>query len=167
VGASVVNEIKTGDQAEITSEGTPPVTGTVASIGLIANTSSGVATFPVVINVTGSTSGLYAGASATVTVIYKQVAHALVVPTAAIQPGPGGGSIVHVMRGGQQVAVNVGTGIQSGGLTQITSGLSPGEQVVVDIVTVNPGSPGGGGGFIVPGRAKFVGGGPGQILGGG
>jgi membrane fusion protein, macrolide-specific efflux system len=168
VDASVVNEIKTGDQAEITSEGTAPVTGTVASIGLIASTSSGVATFPVVINVTGSTSGLYAGASATVSVIYKQVADALVVPTAAIQSGPGGSSIVHVMRGGQQVAVNVSTGIESGGLTQITSGLSSGEQVVVDIVTINPGSPGGGSGvFIGPGRAKVFGGGPVQINGGG
>jgi membrane fusion protein, macrolide-specific efflux system len=166
VDASVVNEIKTGDQAVIASEGTAPVTGTVASIGLIASTSSGVATFPVVINVTGSTSGLYAGASATVSVIYKQVADALVVPTAAIQPGPGGSSIVHVMRGGQQVAVNVSTGIESGGLTQITSGLSSGEQVVVDIVTINPGSPGGGSGvFIGPGRAKVFGGGPVQFSG--
>jgi membrane fusion protein, macrolide-specific efflux system len=172
VDASVVNEIKTGDQAVITTEGVnAPVTGTVASIGLIASTSTGVATFPVTIDVTGSTSGLYAGASASVSVIYKQVTNALVVPSAALQPGPGGNSIVNVMVNGRQVPKTVSTGIVSGGLTQITSGLTAGQQVVVNLVTVNPGSPGnnGPGVFVGPGGGVrvFKGNGPIQVQGGG
>jgi multidrug efflux pump subunit AcrA (membrane-fusion protein) len=171
VDASQTSEIKTGDQATITTEGVnAPVTGTVASIGLIASTSSGVATFPVVIDVTGSTSGLYAGASASVSITYKQVTNALVVPTAAVQPGPGGNSVVDVMVHGQQVPRTVTTGIVSSGLTQITSGLTAGQEAVVNIVTINPGSPGGGGGvFIGPGGVKVAPGGGGavQIQGGG
>lgn len=166
VDASVVNEIKTGDQAAITTEGVDaPVTGTVASIGLIASTSSGVATFPVVIDVTGTPSGLYAGASANLTIVYKQVTNALVVPSAALQPGPNGNAIVNVMVNGQQVPRNVTTGIVSGGLTQITSGLTAGERVVVDLVSINPGSPqnGGPGVFVGPKGRVFVPGGNGSV----
>jgi macrolide-specific efflux system membrane fusion protein len=170
VNASVVGHIKTGDQALITTEGVNgPVGGTVASIGLTADTSSGVATFPVTIDVTGTPSGLYAGASATVTIIYNQLANVLAVPSAAISPGPGGKSAVQVMVHGRQVTRDVTTGLTSGGLTQITSGLTAGETVVLNIVRLspgNPGSPGGGPGgvfFVGPGggvHQRIVNGGP-------
>jgi multidrug efflux pump subunit AcrA (membrane-fusion protein) len=93
----------------------------------------------VVIDVTGTPPGLYAGASASVSIVYKQVQNALVVPTAAINPGPGGQSTVQVMTNGQQVTRNVTTGLTTGGLTQVTSGLSAGDTVVVNIVTISPG----------------------------
>ena len=150
VDASVVDKIKDGDQAVITTEGANgPVSGTVASIGLTADTSSGVATFPVTVDVTGSTSGLYAGASATVTIIYNQLPNVLAVPSAAITPGPGGQSQVQVMVNGRQVTKDVTTGLTAGGLTQITRGLTAGETVVVTIVRISgttggPGGPGGG-----------------------
>jgi membrane fusion protein, macrolide-specific efflux system len=157
VDASVVDKIKDGDQVVITAQGAPgPVSGTVASIGLTANTSSGVATFPVTINVTGSTSGLYAGASATVSIIYNQLTNVVAAPAAAVGPGPDGKSVVTVMVHGRQVQKVVTTGLTSGGLTQITGGLTAGEQVVVNIVR-NPGVPGQFGGrgggtvFIRPG----------------
>jgi macrolide-specific efflux system membrane fusion protein len=47
--------------------------GTVSSIGIVAESStSGSATFPVVIAVTGKQTGLYSGGSASVTIIVKQ-----------------------------------------------------------------------------------------------
>jgi membrane fusion protein, macrolide-specific efflux system len=133
----------------------------VASIGLTANTSSGVATFPVTINVTGSTSGLYAGASASVSIIYNQLANVLAVPAAAVGPGPGGKSVVTVMVHGRQVQKVVTTGLTTGGLTQITGGLTAGEQVVVNIVRNTGvsgqfGGPGGGPVFIRPGSGKQI-----------
>ena len=164
VDASVVDKIKDGDQVVITAQGAPgPVSGTVASIGLTANTSSGVATFPVTINVTGSTSGLYAGASATVSIIYNQLTNVLAAPAAAVLPGPGGKSVVTVMVHGRQVQKVVTTGLTTGGLTQITGGLTPGEQVVVNIfrntgVPDQFGGPGGPGGGSV-----FIRGGPGNL----
>jgi multidrug efflux pump subunit AcrA (membrane-fusion protein) len=170
VNASVVGHIKAGDQAMITTEGVAgPVGGTVASIGLTADTSSGVATFSVTIDVTGTPAGLYAGASANVTIIYNQLTNVLAVPSAAISPGPGGKSTVQVMVHGHQVTRVVTTGLTTGGLTQITSGLTAGETVVVNIVKLSPGGPGGGpggGGFFVgPGggvhqRIVNIGGGP-------
>jgi multidrug efflux pump subunit AcrA (membrane-fusion protein) len=155
VDASVVDRIKTGDQVTITTEGVnTPVSGTVASIGLTADTSSGVATFPVVIDVTGTPSGLYAGASATVSIIYNQLTNVLAVPAATISTGPGGQSVVQVMKNGHQVSTDVTTGLTAGGLTQITGGLTAGQQVVLNLVRLgSPGSgstgPGGGNGVIV------------------
>ena len=172
VDATVVGQIKTGDQAVITTEGAAgPVLGTVASIGLIASTSSRVATFPLVIHVTGTPSGLYEGASATVSIIYRQLTNALAVPAAAVLVS-GGKTVVYTIIKGHRVARDVTTGLTSGGLTQITSGLTVGEQVVVNIpraVTVGSGSGNSGNGngvFIGPGGGQVVvrlppGGGPG------
>jgi membrane fusion protein, macrolide-specific efflux system len=137
VDASVVGQIKTGDRVAITTEGGHgPVSGTVASVGLAANTSSGVARFPVVVDVAARPPGLYAGAAATLSIIYRQLTDVLAVPAAAVSPGPGGQSVVQVMENGHQAAKDVTTGLTAGGLTQITGGLTAGQQVA--------GGPGGG-----------------------
>ena len=47
-----------------------------------------MATFPVVIDVTGDPSGLYAGSTADVTIIVKQLNNVVEVPTAAITYTP-------------------------------------------------------------------------------
>jgi multidrug efflux pump subunit AcrA (membrane-fusion protein) len=168
----VIDHIKAGDPVVITTEGANgPITGTVASIGLTADTSSGVATFPVVIDVTGTPSGLYAGASASVTITYHQLAGVLAVPAAAVLPGPGGKAAVHVIVNGHQVTKTVTTGPTVNGLTQITSGLTAGERVVVNLVNISPGRGGGQGGgsgvFIGPGGHLIqINGGPGPGIGG-
>ena len=166
VDATVVGRIKTGDQAVITTQNAAgPVLGTVASIGLIASTSSGVATFPVVINVTGTPSGLYQGASATISIIYNQVSNVLAVPTAAVVFS-GGKIVVYTMVHGHRVAKDVTTGLTSEGLTQIASGLTAGEQVVVPIPRAVSGSGGAGnsqnGSVIIGPRGRVI-----QIGGGG
>jgi macrolide-specific efflux system membrane fusion protein len=167
VNATVVGQIKTGDHAVITTQDAAgPVLGTVASIGLVASVSSGVATFPVVINVTGTPSGLYEGASATVSIIYNQVSNVLAVPAAAISM-PGGKIVVHTMVHGHRVAEHVTTGLTAGGLTQITGGLTAGEQVVVPIPRAVSGGSGGAGspqngGVIIGPRGRVI-----QIGGGG
>ena len=57
-----IGQIADGDQVDITPTGpTTPVYGTVGSISLIGSQSSDVTTFPVVIDVTGNPTGLYAG----------------------------------------------------------------------------------------------------------
>src|SRR5664280_1919539 len=59
VNSTAVSQVLVGDQATITVSGsTTPVYGTVGSVGLLATTTSGVSSFPVVIDVTGSPAGL-------------------------------------------------------------------------------------------------------------
>ena len=65
VDDTVIGQVADGDQVTITPTGASAVVyGTVASIGLIATQTSNVATFPVVIDVTGNPGGLYAGSTA-------------------------------------------------------------------------------------------------------
>jgi len=60
------------------------VYGTVGSIGVVATTTSGVSSFPVVVNVTGSPTGLFGGTSANVSIIVKELQDVVVVPSGAI-----------------------------------------------------------------------------------
>jgi macrolide-specific efflux system membrane fusion protein len=126
-----VGSVQAGDQAQIVPDGaTTPVYGVVSSVGLIASTTSGVASYPVTIAVTGNPGGLYPGASATVTLIVKQLSNVTTVPTAALHYTSGGVE-VYEMVNGRQVAHPVTAGMASAGETQITSGLSVGTKVVV------------------------------------
>jgi membrane fusion protein, macrolide-specific efflux system len=168
--------MKDGEQATIIPQGgSTPVYGTVTSVGLLATTTSGVATFPVVITITGTPAGLYAGATASVVIVYKQVTGVLEVPTAAIGYS-GGKASVQELRNGKLVSVPVTVGMSSGGYTQITGGLSNGDNVLVKVNTAaRPGASSGtgrrgtggglgGGGF---GGGGFGGGGFGGGGGGG
>ncbi len=129
-----VGEIADGDQATITLSGaTTPVYGTVGSIGLLATSTSGVASFPVVIDVTGDPSGLYGGISATVTIIYKELQDVVIVPTAAIHYS-GSSATVDVVDGSKQEPRTVTVGTTSGAESQITSGLQVGEKISIPVI---------------------------------
>ena len=123
--------LKQGMQAQITPSGSRTlVFGTVSTIGVIATSTGGVATFPVTIAVTGSPKGLYAGSSATVAIIVKEVADAVTVPTAAIRT-EGGTTVVSKLVDGAAVTTPVQVGMVQGSYTQVTSGIAEGDQVVV------------------------------------
>ena len=137
--------------------------GTVGTIGLIATQSSNVATFPVTIDVTGSPAGLYAGSTANVSIIVKQLDNVVEVPTAAVSYSSGNPTVV-VVRGGQHVTTPVTLGQSASGETQVTKGLSPGEQVLERVVHFS-GLPGGRGQGLLGGAGGF--GGSGGLGGGG
>lgn len=170
VSASVddteVGQIKAGDQALIVPDGsTTPVYGTVGSVGLVATSTSGVATYPVTIDVTGHPGGLFPGASAQVSIVVRQLSDVLTVPAAAVHTS-GTGSVVDELQGGRQVAHPVVIGLTSGGTTQVISGLTAGTQVVVPM-TARSSSRSGGGTGGGAGRGGGFGGGGGGFGGGG
>jgi multidrug efflux pump subunit AcrA (membrane-fusion protein) len=135
VDASEVGQIKAGNQAIITvGNATQNVFGTVSSVGIVATTTSGVASFPVVVGVTGSPSGVYPGATASLQIVYKQLSAVLLVPTLAINRTSGTTTVL-VPNGGKQVRRTITTGLSSGGQTQVLSGLTEGEQVLVPVPT--------------------------------
>ena len=168
VDSSQVDQVTTGDQTVITVSGsTTPIYGTVGSVGLLASTTSGVAAFPVVVNVTGSPAGLYGGSSATVSIITQELYDVVVVPTAAIHYS-GDGTTVLVDSGGAKVSRTVSIGASSGGQTQVTSGLSAGDKVYVTEIAFRgaPGGTGRAGLFGRSGAGGFGGGGGGGAGGG-
>lgn len=136
VAATDIQQIKKGLQATITPTGaTAAIFGTVKEVGLVATVgSSGAATFPVTVAVTGSQSGLYAGTSASVSIIVKQVQNVLTVPSLALTTS-GGKTYVEQVTGSSTKRTLVKVGQTYGASTQITSGLSTGDKVTVTIPT--------------------------------
>jgi multidrug efflux pump subunit AcrA (membrane-fusion protein) len=164
VGSADLASIKKGLQAEITpTDATTRVFGIVSSVGIIASSSSGTATFPVLIAVTGSPTGLYAGGSATVAIIVKQLPNVLTVPTAAVHTA-NGKTVVYQRKNGSQVNTPVTVGAVFGPSTQIIAGLKSGDQVVVTSVTGGRGTRSGTG---TQNRTGGTGGGGGGFGGGG
>jgi multidrug efflux pump subunit AcrA (membrane-fusion protein) len=153
-----VGQVKVGDQAVITPDGsTTSVFGTVTSVAMLASSSSSVPSYPVTIGVTGTPPGLHPGASATVQIIVKQLTNVLAVPTVALH-FQNGRTVVDREVGGRQVATTVTTGMTSNGQTQILSGLSNGDQVVVPTIQRSGATTTGGRGGFGGGRGGFGGG---------
>jgi multidrug efflux pump subunit AcrA (membrane-fusion protein) len=180
ITGSDVSEVQVGDQVDLTLTGSAtPIYGTVSSLGIVATVSSGVASFPVVVVVTGDPAGLYSGMSADASIIVLERANVLTVPSSAVHT-LGTASFVYELKGGKEVEHTVGVGAVGTTLTQITSGLKSGQEVVLANLSI-PLSTGsstsgglgsgftgtgglGGGGF---GGGRFGGGGLGGGLGGG
>ncbi len=166
-----IGQITEGDQVDITGTGsTAAVYGTVGSISLVGSQSSNVTTFPVVVNVTGSPTGLYAGGSADVSIIVKQLNNVTEVPTGAISYTSSGQATVTQVVNGAHVVKDVTVGAAENGETQITSGISPGAKVLEREITFK--APGGGAGGLfgrngTRGGGGFPGGGGGGVFGGG
>jgi multidrug efflux pump subunit AcrA (membrane-fusion protein) len=170
VSDSVISEVAVGQNAVVTAAGsTNGLPATVTSVGVIATVSSGVATFPVTVQITGSHPSLRDGMSATVVVVVNQVVGVLTVPTSAVHT-TGTASFVNVLQAGKLTPVTVTVGSADSLRTQITSGLSAGQTVVIATVTSTiptTGAAGAGttrrgaaGGFGGGGGAGIVGGAP-------
>lgn len=135
-----VGQVKNGDAAMITPNGsTQDVAGTVTSVGMLAKTSSSVPTYPVTITVTGSPGGLFAGAGAQVSIVVKEVTNAVVVPSSAIHY-VNRAPVVYQGSPGAQVTKPVTVGMTEGGQTQVLTGLSAGDTVLVPAGSAGRGS---------------------------
>jgi macrolide-specific efflux system membrane fusion protein len=170
-----IGQIAEGDQATIVPTGSTTTDyGTVTSIGLIATESSDVATFPVVVTVTGTPTGLYAGSTGDVSIIVKQLNNVIEVPTAAITYSTSGQATVTQVVSGKHVTRDVTVGEAENGETQITKGIASGDKVLERVVTFKAGTGGTGrtglfggtGGTGGTGRTGGFGGGGGGFGGG-
>lgn len=132
VDASSVGLIKVGNQAQLRVTGAgDTVYGTISSIAVTSSSSSGTASYPVVIGVTGSPSGMHDGAGVTATLIYKQLSDVVAISSIALHRTAGGSQYVEKVVNGKTVRTPVQVGISSGLQTQITSGLSAGDKILV------------------------------------
>ena len=162
-----IGQITDGDQATIVPTGSSTTDyGTVASVSLIGSQSSNVTTFPVVIDITGNPSGLFAGSTAAVNIIVKQLNNVTEVPTAAISYNSSGQATVTQVVNGAHVVKAVTVGAAANGETQITSGVAAGDKVLEQVISFKGGTAGPGGGLFggTPG-GRF--GGTGGRFGGG
>jgi macrolide-specific efflux system membrane fusion protein len=138
-------------QASSTVAGSSTGTGTVTEVGQIADASSGVASYPVTVAFADDTGTFNVGATVQVDITIAQVQDVVQVPTFAVAT-TNAGSTVTVSANGKESTRTVTTGLTSGGMTQITSGLKGGEEVVLAF-------PGRGGGATTGTGATRTGGG--------
>lgn len=128
-----VGSLKLGDDARVRPDGTDEeLSGQVVAIGLTPSTSGSTTTYPVVVGLSGSPDGLRNGASASVTITVAHGSDTLAVPTSAVR-GVGGGGIhvVTVLAGSKTSVTPVTVGTVGSDFTEIKSGLTEGQTVVV------------------------------------
>lgn len=168
-------KVQAGQKATVTFDAFPnqTFTGKVSGVDTAGVVSSGVTTYPTTIVLDLPNDKILPNMSATANIITDIKDNVLTVPTTAIQT-TNGQSTVRVLNNGQITTVPVTTGIASDTDTEVTSGLSEGQTVVVGFVstgtTATGTSPfsgglrfGGGGG----GGAVFINGGGARGGGGG
>jgi multidrug efflux pump subunit AcrA (membrane-fusion protein) len=137
--------IKVGQPATASISALPGVTlgAKVIAIDSTATTVSNVVTYNVTFALTGTNAELKPGMTADVAVITAERDNALHVPTTAVT-GSGANARVTVLRNGQQVSTPVVAGLRGDDSTEITSGLSPGDTVVLPTLTLPSSSSGAG-----------------------
>ncbi|MDR7252647.1 macrolide-specific efflux system membrane fusion protein [Nocardioides sp. BE266] len=157
VAAADIDGVKKGLQVELTVSGVDEtVYGTVASVGAVAETStSGAAVFPVVVEVTGRRTDLYAGSTADLSIIVSQRTDVITVPTQAVETEDGRAYVTVVVDGTEERR-DIEIGQASGASTEVTDGLEVGDTVVVPGFT----GPGAGNGTDRGGQQGFPGGTP-------
>lgn len=124
-----INEIGRGQAARVTftgDQGEPlSYQGTVSRVNDAGVTSGGVTNYTVEIALTDAGDLRY-GMNVTVEIVTARKEGCLTVPSPAVQ-----GSTVQVLENGKPADRRVETGLTGGGVTEILSGLSPEDQVIL------------------------------------
>lgn len=133
VPAATAAKLKKGMDAQVTADGaSAPSAGTVDSIGILPSTTNGASTYPVVIVVPNPADGLAEGAAATVAITVKAVSNVVTVPNSAVTAtGTGANAFVTLIQDGKAVRQTVTTGAVGSTVTEIVSGLTAGQSVVI------------------------------------
>ena len=128
VSEALVPKLNIGDQADIQiPSANAEFVGTIRSVEKTANMQTKL--YTVTLTVPAESVGILSGMFADVTFHTDRAEQAVVVPTEAILTSAGK-QMVYVVEGDTAKAVEVTTGLAGSGVTQITSGLKGGEQLV-------------------------------------
>ena len=141
VSETDVATVQTGQTASITLNALANQTfaGTVEAISPTATVVSNVVEYAVTIDVTSSMpSTVRTGQSASITITTDSVTNALEVPSTAITT-VGGRSLVTVVTNGKDVTTPVTLGVVGTTDTQILTGVTEGETVVISLSTSTTG----------------------------
>jgi len=166
VDETTIKQVSAGQDAVITFDAFPgqSFTGKVLSVPLQGTLQGGVMVYSVPVSLAGTEDlSLLVGMTANVEIQVGTVTDALLVPTIALQQSNGAYQVLVPTTAdpnGASNAVTVEIGLSDGTYTQITKGLSAGDQVLVEIKSttsssedMGPGGPGGmdmGGGGAPP-----------------
>lgn len=168
-----VPSVKVGQSASVQVDGdSGSVEGTVSQVGPVQSTSSGY-DYPVVIALPSSDTGLHSGSTANTNISTGEVDNVVAVPTSAVET-LGSRTFVTEISKGELTDKRITIGMVGDTYTQVKSGLTPGQSVVLaDYAEAVPssntntnlgsflGGGGGAGGFFGGGGGFFGGAGGG------
>ena len=126
-----------GQKATVTVDSLPDktFTGTVASVDRLGTVASGVTNYSAIIKLDTGSDQLLPNMAASANVIIETKSDVLLVPSGAVQ-GEGDQSYVIVLKDNREQNTPVTVGISSDTQTEITSGLSEGDEVLTGTVSV-------------------------------
>lgn len=129
-------KVKGGQKTTISFDALPnqTFTGKVLGINTTGIVTSGVTTYPAVIQLDLSSTSILPNMSATANIIIAVKNDVLSIPTTAIQT-TGGQSTTRVLQNGKVISIPVETGIASDTDTEIISGLNEGQEVIISAPT--------------------------------
>jgi HlyD family secretion protein len=135
--------LASNQDAQLTFDAVPSVTmaGKVIAIASSATVTSGVVNYYATISLGSASDQLKEGMTSNATVVVSNATNVLTVPNLAITR-LGGQAYVNVYTNGQEVRTPIETGVVGDAYTEVTSGLTEGEQVVIPTLRV-PSSSGG------------------------
>ncbi|MBV9594922.1 MAG: hypothetical protein JO147_14130, partial [Actinobacteria bacterium] len=129
VPLSEVDQVKTGQSVAIAVDGrTDKLSGTVSKVGLLSSTAGSLTTFPVTVTLGDGSPALHNGVGADVIVTTGTASNVTVVPNSAITM-LGTRHTVVVASGGKTKTVLITVGLVGADISQVVSGLQPGQQV--------------------------------------
>jgi HlyD family secretion protein len=131
VDESDIAKVQTGQKATITFDSISEQTfdGKVTGVAPSATITSGVATYTVSLSITNP-GAVKSGMTGNASIVYGEQANVLVVPNRAIKT-LNKNKVVEVMVNGVQETRQVTVGASNDTMTEITNGLSEGDQVVI------------------------------------
>ena len=130
---SDISKVKVGQPATVTLDALAGVelAAHISSISLVGTTSSSVVSYDATLTLDQNDSRVKPGMSASASVITGQ-ASGVTVPNAAVT-GTGSLGTVNLMKNGKEVSQQVVVGLRGDSRTQIISGVSAGDQLVITI----------------------------------
>lgn len=130
-----IPKVKIGNKATVTLEALPDktFTGKVISIDTSGVVSSGVTTYPTVIQLDVYSSDIYSNMSASASIITDSKEAVLMVPTSAVI-ARNGGSAVRILNNNAVDYLDVETGLTSDTSIEIVSGLTEGQEVITSVI---------------------------------
>jgi multidrug efflux pump subunit AcrA (membrane-fusion protein) len=127
--------IAVGQAATVTPPGLGTLKGSVTQIALLPTATTGAAsatvTYAVTVTLPDTPTTLATGSYAPTTITTAQVAKVLTVPVSAVPGVTSGATRVTVLKDGVPTPTVVTVGAVGGGLAEIRTGLTSGDQVVI------------------------------------
>ena len=141
IGVDLIPHVAIGDSATVVPDGShTALPGKVASISVAPASATTTTSYLVVIGLAKPQMALNNGATGTVTIVTQSARSALAVPTSAVTT-TGTRHTVQVLSAGTTKQITVQVGVVGPTWTEIRSGLTKGEQVVLaDVAQPLPGS---------------------------